>query len=834
MALGVAILAAEWSANHLLWGVGAIVLLAGVCVGLACRRASARCLLLSAACTLVLGYGYTWWAAVYRPADDISRYVRSTPATLEAQVLRLAKVGRGKTALDLSARALIGETAMVRVSGRVRVTAYDFEPAVATGDIIRLHHLRLRRPSGFRNPGAFDYGRHLARRGIYATGSLSKVERLELVQPGSSLYLARLTVFKARLAERIDRTMSAPAAAITQEMVLGMNGGLAPEVREAFSASGTAHLMSVSGLHVGFVYAAVFLVLKHGLLQLRFRLLGPFSGGPRPSKLAAAGGLLAVLGYACLVGSNLPTIRSTLMIAIYVMAYLLDRDGDPWQTTALAALLMLIIHPLSWFDIGFQLSFAGVLAILYAQRFLHPPKAMPVAEPELASLGSRAKTKLREAVIISTFASLGTAPLVLYVFQRLPLIAPLANIVVLPFASIAVPLALLASFLAEIIQPLGDFLLALAGMLVSVMYWLIAGFAAIPYAAPRLGMVGLPVVLIAYGTLVLMPYSRVSRAARWGAATGVVLIGAWFTWPWLLPEGRGQLAVTFLDVGHGDASLIRFPRGRAMLIDGGGSYRDDFDVGERVVAPFLWSQGMRRVDYVVATHPHPDHAKGLGFILRDFQVQQFWDNGTQPSMPWYDKLRQAAIAQHIYRDVVVSGPTAVAIDGVALELLHPTPTFQPQKQRRGSGEDTGENNRSLVLKLTYGSVSILFTGDIEQEAERFLLQSGHSLSATVLKVPHHGSRTSSSPPFVRAVGPSVAVFSVQRDSRFGHPHRAVLDRYTTLGAHIFRTDEHGAITVRTDGRSVWVEPYIGEPAVLSQPVPHSLAESLARPTAAPR
>jgi competence protein ComEC len=833
-AFSVAILAAVWSPDHRLWGVGAVVILAGIATGLALRYARMRRLLLAAVCTLVLGYGYTLWTAVYLPANDVSRYLGSTPVTLEARVLRLATVGHNRTTLNLSARALMGETAVVAVSGGVRVTAYDFEPAVETGDIVRIHRLRLRRPSGFRNPGAFDYGRYLARRGIYATASLSKGERLEVVHRGSSGYLARLSAFKASLAAHIDRTMTEPAAAITREMVLGMRGGLSREVREAFSVSGTAHLMSVSGLHVGFVYAAVFVVLKHCLIHLRFRLLGRFSGGPRPSKLAAVCGLLAVLGYACLVGSNLPTVRATLMIATYVIAYLLDRDGDPWHTTALAALLILTVDPLSLFDIGFQLSFAGVLAILYAQRLLHTPDALAVAEPESVSLASRAKTKLREAVLISTFASLGTAPLILFAFQRLPLIAPLANIVVVPFASVAVPLALLASFVAEIIQPLGDALLFVAGMIVTGMYRLIEFFAAIPYAAPRVGMVAWPVIPLAYSTLVLMSCSRASRAARWGAVTSAALIGVCLAWPWLLSEGRGQLAITFLDVGHGDASFIRFPQGSTMLIDGGGSYRDDFDVGERVVAPFLWYQGVRRVDYVVATHPHPDHAKGLGFILRDFRVRQFWDNGAQQPAPWYDTLRQAAIDRRVYRDAVADGLTGTTIDGVRLELLHPTTAFQPQMKRRGSGEDAGENNHSLVLKLTYGAISVLFTGDIEQEAESFLLQSGHQLRATILKVPHHGSRTSSSEPFVRAINPSVAVFSVQRDSRFGHPHPVVLGRYQALGTQVFRTDAHGAITIRTDGQSVRIQPHIGEPAVLSSPTAHRLAETLTPPAAGPR
>jgi competence protein ComEC len=810
----VAILVAEWSGDHLFWGVGAIMLLAGICVDIARRLASARSLLLAAASTLVFGYGYTWWTAVHRPADDVSHHLSSTPVTLEGQVRRLAKVGQAKTALDLSARTLIDATSTVRVSGRVRVTVYDFEPVVDVGDLVRLHHLKLRAPSGFHNPGAFDYGRYLAYHGIYATASLSKAERLELVQRSSSPYVVRLSALKARLAAHIDHTMPNPAAAITQEMVLGIGGGLTPQVREAFAASGTAHLTSVSGLHVGFVYAAVFFVLKYCLLPLRFRLLGSFSGGPRPSKLAAVGGILAVLGYACLVGSNLPTIRSTLMIATYVMAYLLDRDGDPWQTTALAALLILIVQPLSLFDIGFQLSFAGVLAILYAQRFLQPLDAMPVTEPAGRSLRSRLHTKLREAVIISTFASLGTAPLVLYVFQRLPLIAPLANIVVLPFASIAVPLALLASFLAESSQFLGDALLFLTGLVVTAMYTLIAFFAAVPYAAPRFGKVALPVIILAYGSLVLMPYGRVYRTARWGAITGAVAVVAWLSWPWLMVERVGPLEVTFLDVGQGDASLIRFPQGHAMLIDGGGLYRDDFDVGERVVAPFLWYQGMRRVDYLVATHPHPDHAKGLGYILKDFRVRQFWDNGAQPPAPWYDTLRQMAMAQQVYRNVVQNGPTTLTIDGVAVELLHPTSAFQPHIQRREHGENANENNCSLVVKLTYGAISFLFTGDIEQEAERFLVQSGRDLRASILKVPHHGSRTSSSAMFVRAIDPKVAVVSVQRDNRFGHPHPLVVDRYTALGTQILRTDVHGAITIRTDGQTISIKPSIGNPMVL--------------------
>ena len=271
-----------------------------------------------------------------------------------------------------------------------------------------------------------------------------------------------------------------------------------------------------------------------------------------------------------------------------------------------------------------------------------------------------------------------------------------------------------------------------------------------------------------------------------------------------------------------------------MLIDGGGSHRDDVDIGARVVAPFLRHTRVCCLDYLVATHPHPDHAKGLGFILGDFRVGQFWDNGAPLRSEWYSVLRALAVQRGIYRDVVAEGYTEAVIDGVHLTLLHPSATFQPPKTRRGGRDEVSENNRSLVLRLTYGAVSVLFTGDIEQEAERFLLQAGHDLRSTILKVPHHGSRSSSSGPFVRAVDPRIAVFSVPRDSRFGHPHPRVVERYQALGTQVLRTDEHGAITVRSDGRSVWIEPYSGEPTVLGPPVAPRLAETHTPPAVAPR
>jgi len=402
---------------------------------------------------------------------------------------------------------------------------------------------------------------------------------------------------------------------------------------------------------------------------------------------------------------------------------------------------------------------------------------------------------------------------VLFYFGRVPLIAPLANIVIIPMASPAVPLGLAALFVTQLVQPLGDILLYLTGMNMRLLYALVRLFAGMPYAAPRIGPVALPVTMLAYGTLLLFPHVRSGRLARWGAVGGAALVGLLLSWPWVFPAGRGGLQVTFLDVGQGEAAFIRFPQGTTMLIDGGGSYRDDFDVGERVVAPFLWQQRVRRVDYVVASHPHPDHAKGLLFVLKDFRVRHFWDNGAPLRSAWYRALREEAMRRGIYQDVVAEGLATAALDGVRVELLHPTAAFQPLGSRRPrAGEDRAENDHSLVLKLTYGHTSFLFPGDIEREGEDFLVHAGRDMRATILKAPHHGSLTSSGETFLRAVDPRFVVFSVQRDNRFGHPAPAILARYEAAGARVFRTDQDGAITFQTDGHALWVATHAGPQA----------------------
>ncbi len=263
------------------------------------------------------------------------------------------------------------------------------------------------------------------------------------------------------------------------------------------------------------------------------------------------------------------------------------------------------------------------------------------------------------------------------------------------------------------------------------------------------------------------------------------------------PAGDGRLHLAVLDVGQGDALVVRSPHGRSFVVDAGGSPRGRFDLGERVVGPFLWTTGARRLDTIVVTHAHPDHAGGVPFLLRAFGVGEVWEGPAPRTDKAYALLDEAIARARVARRTVVRGAVA-DWDGVSVEVLGPRPHRPPRSVR---------NDDSIVLALRFGEVRFLLTGDIEAAAEAELVRgtkAGMVLAAAVLKVPHHGSRGSSSAEFVAAVGPVVAVASAGARNPFGHPHPDVLRRYREAGALVLRTDREGTTFVSTDGRRVWV------------------------------
>jgi competence protein ComEC len=488
-----------------------------------------------------------------------------------------------------------------------------------------------------------------------------------------------------------------------------------------------------------------------------------------------------------------------MMIIAGMASVILDRENALLHALALAGLLILAAAPQALFDISFQLSFVSVwtigsVVLLWAELQLRPTgKVVKVAHSALL------------LVIVSLSASLATGPLVAHYFNQVSFAGLLANMVVVPVAGmVIVPIGLASGivslFTGHLALPgLNQFV---ADGFISVVTF----FAELPFAEfhpPSPGIVWLCCYAVLLVSLFLILSSRlrtrlkpfeypdripvVLRVLAPSSAFMLVLLSAM---P-LFSSDRAE--VCFPDVGQGDSALIRLPGNRNILVDGGGTYDDRFDMGRRVLAPYLWNKGIRRLDLVILSHPHPDHMNGLKFVLQKFEVAEIWSHGQDLELPGYGDLRQIAAGRNIMHRTVTAGDPSVFFGPAELRVLHPAPGFR-SPERKGYA---AENDRSLVVRVRLDSQVMLFTGDIGKGGEQSLLRSGE-VKCDLIKIAHHGSKSSSSPDFVQAAHPQLAVVSVGRGNRYHHPSEMVLAEYERTGARILRTDQNGSICIETD------------------------------------
>jgi competence protein ComEC len=526
------------------------------------------------------------------------------------------------------------------------------------------------------------------------------------------------------------------------------------------------------------------------------------------SKVAALITILPVTAYCFIAGSHIATLRATIMVITYLISIVLDRRNDLWNTLSLAALLILTFSPSSLFDISFQLSFISVIAIIslsppcasFLFRHTHDPLT-----PKLVWWKSAVR-RITLFLIITTAAMIGTAPIVALYFNQLSPWGLLSNCIIIPLVGfLVVPLGLLTALLSLFHQPLALWGTHLMQVLLALTLKVVHFFAALPFADYRTTTPTLLEIVLFYAGVVCLLQLKKSQIARWSLALITLAFIAdqafWYYQVRLNP----LLRITAIDVGQGEATLVQFPYGKTMLIDGGGFSRSTFDIGAKVVAPVLWHKKIKHIDLVVLSHPHPDHLNGLVSLVKNFKVDEVWTNGEHITSEAFEALN-GIIAEKGIRKLKVSSAQAYRTLGdITLEVLHPPP-FAVYTSDKPS--HTLINNHSLVVRLVYKKVSILFTGDICEAAERDLLKNSSNLKSTILKVPHHGSKTSSSLPFLRAVDPSIAILSVGHNNIFRLPNPAILKRYQDRGCKLLRTDRDGAISIETDGSTVRIETFL--------------------------
>ncbi|MBN2467253.1 MAG: DNA internalization-related competence protein ComEC/Rec2 [Deltaproteobacteria bacterium] len=728
------------------------------------------------------------------PDQHIYHYAHNRRLTVEGCIFRPPEFSPEKIRLHVQARHIWIFDKRYPVVGNISLTVRGCEKQFFLNDHI-VFSARLRRPQNFKNPGAFNYARWLAFQDIYVTGSLSGDENIAPFGADGGVSLPRqIDEFRNRVRKTIDAQASSPSDHLLRALILGERNMVPDEVRELFDRSGTSHVLAISGLHIGIIAAWAYFLFRRLLNSSETLLLAT-----NVHKLSALLSLVPILFYSLIAGAGISVQRSFLMVGAYILALALDRERDTYNALGIAAFVILILEPSALFQASFQLSFVSVLGML----LLSPPilsllpqrdKLIQNSEGRLTRAAKRGATLF----MVATFsATLAAGPLVAYHFNRVSLSGVAANLLVVPLIGfLTVPLGLLGA-LASPVPFLSGLLFRGSAHALNIVITLTATFAQIPWTTFLVSTPTKTEVLLCYILLLAICRCLGRRLSPRHLFLPLILVTIACFSPQFFHRPHG-LSVTFLDVGQGDAAFVRFPGGKTMLIDGGGSHREGFDTGKNIIAPFLLKNRIKKIDFLVLSHPHPDHYGGLRYIAKHFFVGEFWSNGDAADGPDFGALQAVLEKKNIPVRRLNSLSPRMLIQGVTVAVLHPSPSFSPRTSR----DKDGFNNRSLVLRLSYGDRAYLFTGDIDDHGEAFLLSTGADISADILKVPHHGSAASNTEAFLGRASPSIAVCSVGQNNAFGLPAAETIRCYQNHACSVYRTDIHGAITVATDGNEI--------------------------------
>jgi len=673
----------------------------------------------------------------------------------------------------------------VSAGGNLRITVLHSPETsrrlkLLTGDSLKVS-AQLLAPRDFQNFNRPFLQRYLKSQRIHNRAFTKSPLLVEKIRDGPGFSpLRQVSIIRQALQQKLETFFPpsspginplSPEGAVLEALLLGETGRMEEDLNLSLQKTGLYHLFAISGAQIAIISFLLFSLLR--LCQISKRL----------SYLLLM--MLLVL-YAVLVEGNPSVLRATIMSLAFLLGKLIWRDVHLINTISLSAFILLLVNPFSLFDLGFELTFVATLSII-------------LFFPIILKYLPRLPLKLSEMTALSIAAQLGVLPFMAVSFNRVPFSALILNYAAVPLVG-AIMAAGYSFFPFAFATPLLARVLAQGMRLcIRLFIWITHLLDGVPYVSYRIPTPHLLTVVgyfLFFLSLLLPVKIRNQRVVLLGlfACFFILLI----SYP--VPSTSKDLRLTFIDVGQGDSILIEFPGSKKMLIDGGGLPEGTFDIGERVVSPFLWRKGIKTIDYLVLTHAHPDHLNGLISIARNFKVREFWESGRSPEDPVYAALKSSLSTSVFIRKVFKDFSSQIA--GVQLAVLHPINSIM------NSG--TVDNNQSLVLRLAYGQSSFLLPADIGVEAEEEIARNMDDLKTSVLKIAHHGSRSSSSERFLSRVSPQMAVISVGGGNRYGLPHPDVLARLKQHGVRVFRTDLDGAVELRSDGRRTDVRLASGE------------------------
>ncbi|MBU1298987.1 MAG: DNA internalization-related competence protein ComEC/Rec2 [Bacteroidetes bacterium] len=716
--------------------------------------------------------------AKYIPDNQVGRFIESRDlVSIEGIITDPPKEKNNNVQLVIGAEKVFTDKKVIKTYGGVLVTigkdklTERFTDSLTYGTRVQLF-AQLVYPGTARNPGEFDLGNYLNINGIYARIFFENRNEIKIINKSGNPFLSAVVFpLRSSIGEKLDEFIGGEEAKFLKGIMIGDRSEIPYEVKETFVNAGVMHILAVSGLHVGLIT----LIILALLIAVRV-----------PEKPRILITCFLLIFYIFLTGQSPSVVRATIMAVIMLSSIMFERKIDVYNSLAIAALIILFFDSKQLFHPGFQLSFAAVISIVSLY-----PKISSVQNilPQKIKASSAIKFIIG-LFSVSTAAAIGTLPFTSFYFGKISVIGLAANLLIVPLTGLVLASGIVTVASAYIWQPLGEIFSEAtkfgAGFLLNSVSFF--GNRSFSYINSNFTICSGVVFYSVVGYLFSLRRGIILKRSL---ILILVALNIWIYYFIFFDMGN-KLRVTFIDVGQGDAIFLQFPGGKNMLVDAGSRtvYRD---AGARFIVPFFLKDGIKKIDLIVNSHPHHDHLGGIPFILRNIQVDRIIDAGSYEKTEIFNECKRLIDSLQIPKRKVGMGDTILISENTRVYILHPFGQFD-------STDTKDLNNQSIVTKITYGRTSLLLTGDAEIKSETEIVSRyGDFLQADILKIGHHGSKTSTGESFLENINPEQAVISVGYLNKFNHPSGEVLERLRDQGINIYRTDLSGAVVFESDG-----------------------------------
>jgi competence protein ComEC len=730
------------------------------------------------------------------PLDHISHFMDIKKTVIQGKIDSFARHYDKKTKVTLECLNITAPDDIKRkVKGRIDLSIYLSSGELPQyGDVIEFES-SLRSNQNFQNPGAFDYVRYSKHVGLSGT-SYCDQKKLRILTDKDQVnifthFIRSIEKFRMEFCNFIsDHTGHSDSGMILASLITGKTEYISPDLRELFSKSGISHLYAISGLHLTIIGLVFFTVI--------FYFLSFFPDYLITGKAKKAAWLITIIPltlYCIFSGFAASIQRAFIMTVVLLFSLISEKEKDILSSLSISGILILLIDSAALFSISFQLSFSAVFFIIYGLSLIKKDSF-----PYKSHLLGRSAL----IVCVTFFAALGTSPLTAHYFNIVSFVQIASNLLLIPIiGTVALLMGVLALFCFSFLPVFSGVMIDLCCSLISFSIYSSEILVSIPFSWLRVMTLDWPEVTLIY-LISACIYTALKGQKKSSLAMGVLIV-CFSVYIFLntIPNKNPDnlLNITVIDVGQGNSTLIQAPQGHTILVDGGGfSETSAFDTGKNILAPFLWQNKTNTIDYVILSHPEADHLNGLIYILKNFNVKTLIKNRDVIKTEAYEDMIEVCAKKGIrIWEPAYKGET-MSVGEMGVIFFEGLDNASSNKY----------NNNSLVFKISYKDVSMLFPGDILSEREKILsMAKDLNLHSDILLAPHHGSSSSSTQLFIDTVLPGNVIISCGRDNRYKFPHADVLKRYSNLGARIYRTDKDGAVFISSDGRDYSIRTHKG-------------------------